>query len=299
MKRFFAVFSALILVISLSSCKEVSGEGAPVVTVAEDYPVGVSQLMFEKAPEKVISLSPAVTEIIYELGFGNVVIGRSSYCDYPEEVLKRTDVGSSANPNIDEIIKLAPELVISQSPIAKKDISKFETSNIRVLILNTPQNLTELRQSYLDMAKLFGGGKNAETIADNQMKPLYEKMNSVQKQGSFAYLTTYDLSVATADTLAGDILSSIGENVAATAPNHVIAKEELIAKQPEILFTALPMNYLKFDADIQAMPAIVNKKVFSIDNSSFERPTVRRLIETFDAVLANFAPPKDVTTAAE
>ena len=89
-------------------------------TMAEPqpYPVEEGNLIFNSSPVTVGSLSPAVTEMIYELGYGDRLICRSSYCDTPEAVLSLPETGSAANPDIDKIISYAPELLITQSPIA-------------------------------------------------------------------------------------------------------------------------------------------------------------------------------------
>ena len=74
----------------LGGCTEIDEE--PIVTTAETtvtespYPVTVGSFVFKEQPMYVGSLSPAITEIICELNYSDSLIGRSSYCDYPETV---------------------------------------------------------------------------------------------------------------------------------------------------------------------------------------------------------------------
>ena len=92
------------LAASLSACKKepeeeknTSSEETSTEAEPMPYPLSINQTEIKASPEKVVCLSPAVTEIIYEMGYGDTIIGRSSYCDYPENVLGAKDVGTPAN----------------------------------------------------------------------------------------------------------------------------------------------------------------------------------------------------------
>ena len=120
MYRFFAKPAVIMLasVFLICGCTEVSEEPpAPPVTetsAAEvsPYPVNVGQFTFNEQPETVGSLSPAMTEIICELGYSDKITGRSSYCDYPESIVSKTELGSSANPDADAIITAATQMYV-------------------------------------------------------------------------------------------------------------------------------------------------------------------------------------------
>lgn len=280
MKKLFALFAILLFSINLVGCQEISDSPVSTDSIEKvNYPVEVGQLSFDSAPKTVASLSPALTEIIYELGYGDLLIGRSSYCDYPEAVKTKTDIGSSVNPNIGEIIKLKPQILVSQSPIAKKDITKIEAAGVRVLILSTPQTFVELKQCYIDISSLFGGAINAQETAEKALIPLTTALEKAKSTGTFAYIMTYDLAVATGDTLSSDILSYFGTNIAKDNQKYTITTEELLAKQPDIIFLATPMNAANLPAETTGLNAIKNNKIISIDNKSFERPTSRLLAQ--------------------
>lgn len=277
MKKIFLLFCALALSIQLLGCQQVGGESGSSVPEPVSYPVEVGQSVFEQAPQTVASLSPALTEIICELGYQSKITARSRYCDYPAEITAVADIGSSANPDIELLIQTAPELVISQSPIAKKDITKIENAGIRVLILPAPDSLDALRACYLDIAELFGGAITAEEAAASALAPLEDAVKSAETRGSFAYIVTNDLAVATGDTLAGSVLSLFGENIAKDNQKYSVTAEELLQKQPDILFFAKPLTAENLPAEAAGLNAVAGGKMISIDNTSFERPTARLL----------------------
>lgn len=298
MKKLCAIFAALLLSINLTACRDIS-DSPEIPEEPVNYPVEIGSLIFEEAPATVASLSPALTEIICELGFEESLVGRSSYCDYPDSVKTKADIGSSANPDIDAIIKLKPQLLISQSPIAKKDITKIENAGTRVLILNTPTDFDSLKVCYTDIAKLLGGDIAAEEAAENALLPLKTTLDDIKANQSadksFAYLMTYDLAAATGDTLAGNILSYFGTNIAAQNEAHSISAEALLEKQPDVLFLAAPMNAELLPDEVRELNAIKQNQLIVIDNTLFERPT-SRLKGTVDYVMAKLGtlPPPTV-----
>lgn len=79
-------------------------------TVVDDLD---EEITFEKAPEKVISLSPSITEVLYALGVGDSLIGVTSFDNYPEEVKEVEAVSDLMNINAEKIISLNPDIVLS------------------------------------------------------------------------------------------------------------------------------------------------------------------------------------------
>jgi iron complex transport system substrate-binding protein len=66
-------------------------------------------------PARIVSTSPSITEILYELGLGDRVVGVTTYCHYPPEAAKKPKIGDFLHPNLERIVGLRPDLVISES----------------------------------------------------------------------------------------------------------------------------------------------------------------------------------------
>ena len=84
------------------------------------YPVTVTDsngdsFTIEKEPMKIISMAPNITELIYQLGVQDKLVGRTDYCDFPAEVSEIESVGSLQTPDIEKIISLKPDLVIAST----------------------------------------------------------------------------------------------------------------------------------------------------------------------------------------
>lgn len=277
-------FAAVIAAAVLCGCTEVDEE-RPIrltettVEVELPYPVTVGSLTFEEAPKTVGSLSPAITEIICELGYGDKLIGRSSYCDYPESVKSKNELGSAANPDVNAIIEAKPELLISMSPIAKKDITAIEAAGTRVWIIAPPENPDELYNCYSSIAAAFGGKLEYEDAAKQALEPVYTALNGAGGTlGSFVYIMSTDLAAATNSTFAGNFLSCFGTNLAGDGEKLSLTVEELLELDPEWLILPDYISKYELSEETAALSAVKNNRIVHLDEdvmARIERPTSR------------------------
>lgn len=274
------LYTCLASTVLLNGCAEVEEE-VP-VTVSETtvterpYPVTAGSLIFNEQPDSVGSLSPAITEIICQLGYGYKIIGRSSYCDYPEAVESKVSLGSAANPDVEAIIAAKPQLLVSHSPIAKKDITQIENAGTRVWIISAPNSVEELYACYRDIAAVFGGEIDCEDIASEAMKPLFNALFEAQDSvESFVYIMSPDLAAASNSTFAGSFFSSFGTNAAGDNEDISLTEEELTELDPQWII--LPYNVSEEELP-SGLSAIENGRIITLDEEMLERierPTSR------------------------
>lgn len=279
------IFSAfLTAVMLLGGCTEIDEEPMTVTvsetTVTESpYPVTVGSFVFKEQPMDVGSLSPAITEIICELGHSDALIGKSSYCDYPETVSDKLSLGSAANPDVDAIISAAPQLLISHSPIAKKDITAIENAGTRVWIMPAPNSVEELYNYYRDIASVFGGKLTSEDAADKAMRPLLDALNGADgSMDSFVYIMSPELAAAADSTFAGSFFSSFGKNAAGDSEEIVFTEEELAELDPEWVIVPYTLSGDNMPNALSGLDAVQNGKVIVLEEEMLERierPTSR------------------------
>lgn len=89
-----------------------------------------------KAPSRIISLAPSVTEMLFAIGAGAQVVGVTQFCDYPPEATQKPKVGY-VNPNLESLVALQPDLIVAPQEFLKPDlIGKLEQLKIPVFILS-------------------------------------------------------------------------------------------------------------------------------------------------------------------
>lgn len=245
------------------------------------FPITCCGVRLEKAVEKAVSLSPAATEIICELGFGDALVGVSSYCDYPEG-LSVPSVGSTENPDLDKIIALKPDAVFTLSALSEREAYALSQAGIAVLTATVPDSIEEFSTLYTDIAMAFYGREYTDSQKDvtiaaqigrNARSALENAAKSVTTPYTFIYVTE-KLTVAGADTFESAVLGLAGENrytgtgytstenIEVSAPVFIIADNSL--SEEDINNDAVLSELIYGGSELRF-----------VDSRCFERPTSR------------------------
>ena len=242
-----------------------------------DYPVTVNDVVISGSPQRVICLSSSLTEIIYELGYGGRLIGRGSYCDYPESAAALKDFGKPASPDLDAIRAASPELVITATSIPSKDVTALSDIGISVLYIQSPRSVEEFGRIYTALGMVFGGLFDGEKAGGEVFGGIKTALQSCDASlGRFVYVTEGG-AVAGGDTFEGSVLSLYGENIAAGASGYSFDKSLLADDQPDsvVLSSDVPLSELTSDSIFGGLDAVNSGRIFTVSNSFFESPSGR------------------------
>ena len=121
------------------------------------------------------------------------------------------------------------------------------------------------------------------------------KAQSLNLTHKFVFIVSQQNAVATGDTLAGNIMSVFGDNIAKDKLKYDMPVEEIIAAEPDLVFIAKDIDKTKLSEQIVALLAKDGVKIIEIDYSYFEKPTCR-LSVIVDVVTAEFSPPVETQT---
>lgn len=253
-------------------------ESSYVEEVVRDFPVILNGTEITKAVETIISLTPAYTEILYEMGYGNSLVGVCDYCDYPEAVSSVQTVGSSTAPDISKIISIKPDLVITATPLITKDRIAIEAKGIKILTINSPKTLQEFQNIYKFIGLAFEGLLHGEDKGVSSYKAVQSKINEAMKtqKKSFIYISP-TMALAGGDTFEHSILSLFGENKAEKSKGYTSPTEELLENQPEMIFLSDRFEVADIEEHeiFSQLDAVANGKVIIVESIYFERPTAR------------------------
>jgi hypothetical protein len=213
MKRLSAILIALITLL-LTACEpigtpEKTEKPVEITTTTSSAPlVEIYGESFESVPKSVVCLSPALVEMIYEEKAEGYLVGVGQYCDYPETAMIEKPVcGSAANPDFEAIKALSPELLLTQSPIATKDLTALKAAGIRVLVIPAVKTVGDIQTLYDSLAELFE--VETVTLPELLMNPFLSSFSVFD----FVYYLSDDLTAAGDDTFAGNYFSGYGTNL--------------------------------------------------------------------------------------
>lgn len=156
----------LILVFVFSSCGHSGNQTIRQSnndTVVDDYGRTV---VVPAQPQRVVSLSPAVTEIIFALGAQDLLVGRTDFCVYPDAAAEIPSIGGISNLNIESILALKPDLVISGSMVGKKVTDQMDAMGTPMVCVIEKPKFEALFDNITAIGKLVGKQHEADSLND-------------------------------------------------------------------------------------------------------------------------------------
>ena len=205
------------------------------------------------APQRVISTSPAITEILFALGVGNKVVGVTDFCSYPKEACILPSIGGPLNPSTETWISLKPDLIIIQedSKIIQKNANIFKIPSLTVSVSNLKDILISI-QAIADSLEVPKIGRQLTDkikikINDYRIQLKQLKPRQVLMLLSDTNDPSRDLYAVGRETFLNELLTIAGgENVLphTMAKYPKISKEFIIAKSPEIIIEIGPKSNL-------------------------------------------------------
>ena len=241
------------------------------------YPVIINDVEIQSSPQRVICLSSNLTEIVYELGFGSRLIGRGSYCDYPEDALSLPDFGRPAYPDLDAIIKASPDLLLTATSIPNIDVVKLADNGIKVVFIPAPHSVDEFGRIYAALGIIFEGMFDGEDDGNKVFSDIRNKLSgSGISIGSFIYVTEGG-AIAGGDTIESSVLSIFGTNLAKERNGYCYAADVLGDEEPEvvILNSDVSAETLIEDEKLGSLEAVREGRIINLSNSYFESPSGR------------------------
>ncbi len=244
----------------------------------------------EKTPQRIISLSPSNTEILFALGLGDKVVGVTEYCNYPQAATTKLKVGGFSTVDIEKVVSLEPDLVLATNIHSKTVIPALEELGLTVVAL-TPTSLLEVLDSITLVGKITGQNKQATEMVSSLRSRIEvitdktETLSSKQKPRVF-YVTWHDpLMTAGTGTLADDVIRSAGgQNIASDiSGDKTIDLETVIYRDPQVIVASvgmgtgedLPWQYVQTETRLKNTQALLNDRIYKIDGDLIHRPGPR------------------------
>ncbi len=199
------------------------------------------QVSISKAPERIVSHVPPITETLFALGLGENLVGVSDYCDYPEEAKLKPSVGNYYNPSIENIVALEPDLVLTDGH--SENIKQLDELEITYLVID-PKDIDDIFESIELLGRVTGIEKTARELINNMKKGIESVQKQVEDAPKVRVVYLIDVTDLTNPWTAGpgsfvDHLINMagGENIAARSIGAwvQISIEEVVNTDPEVI----------------------------------------------------------------
>ena len=240
---------SVVLILLLAACDGQQRQTSVLDTVTDDYGRTVA---VPTQPQRVVSLSPAVTEIMYALGAQDLLVGRTDFCEYPAEAKQIPSVGGISNLNIEKILSLSPDLVISGSMVGKKVTDQMDAMGTPMVCVIEKPHFEALYDNIRAIGNLVGKEHEADSLNTLMRERVNVLIHSDTNRLTHSHINTFTHSTpkvyyvvgfgaggnftAGGNTFINDIIRMAGgRNIAEEVEGWSYSLEALIKEDPDYI----------------------------------------------------------------
>jgi iron complex transport system substrate-binding protein len=295
----------LMVTLALAACAP-QATAAPaaeaiVLTDSLGHPIQLAQ-----AAQRIVSLAPSNTEILFAIGAGSQVVGRDSYSNYPVETASVPDMGGGFTAvNTELILSKKPDVVLAAPLTPPEQIAGLQKAGLTVFVLPNPTSFDELYANLQTVARLSGHENEAATLIAS-LKLRVEAVTGAVANAAQKPLVYYELDATdpSAPYTSGpdtfvDLLIRLGggENFGSNLKGDwvQVSVEELLARQPDMIvlgdntYGGVTADQVKGRAGWNALKAVQQNKIFIFNDDLVSRPGPR-LVDGLEAMARMLQP---------
>lgn len=237
-------------------------------------------------PERIITLAPNLTEIVYAVGAGDRLVGNTTFCDYPPEAKQVAKVGDTLRPSIERIIALRPQLILVSTASQLEAFTKqLDDQNIAVYVTD-PHDLEGVFRSIEAVGMLVDERERAASLITNlraRAAQVEERVKTEKPVPVFYQLSAEPLYTAGRDSFITDLIRRAGGvSVTADVPGAWprYSDEAALAARPDVIIMATGDTMggqanAQVAAPLRRSPAATNNRVYRINGDFLSRPGPR------------------------
>lgn len=277
------IFFLLTVLLFINACEKKEKTIQKGFSVKDDLE---NVIQFDKTPQRIITLAPNLTEMIYDMGLGKYLIGNTLYCNYPEAARKITKVGDMLTFNFEKIITLKPDIVfITVAGNTKATYDKFRELGIKIFVSN-PRGFTGIKKTYLDFGRIFGVEeftKKKVSQWDSVITKITAASKNYPQRSAMFLIELKPIMLAGKNTFLNEYLQMCGlKNIAEDSPMNypMFSREEILKRNPDYIIypTDGNDNVSKIKSaytEWARLKAIKNNNVIFVDRDLYVRPGPR------------------------
>lgn len=250
------------------------------------------QVVIAKAPERIVSIAPSNTEILFALGLGPKVVAVDRFSNYPAEAKQKTQLGSYIKPDIEQIVAAKPDLVLATNVHVKEVAPTLRGHDLTVVVID-PKNLDQVLDRIILVGRITGQTEPATKLARDLQQRAAKVADAVS--GAPAPRVFVEISpqfhTPGANTFFDDLIRRAGgQNIAADAPTQwpQLSQEVIVQKNPEVIILSHDVDgtnpeKVKGRPGWQQISAVTQGRIVAIDPDLTNR-TGPRLIDGLEAI---------------
>jgi len=245
---------------------------------------GTKVYKFTKPAKRIVSLAPSITEILFAIGAGDMVVGRTKYCTYPAQATAIKSVGTLYEPDLEAVINLDPDVVIAATHMNEDVMNALTKAKISTLTQESPAKIDQIYTLIEQLGRLTNKTYESRALISS-MKSKEDRINNIMKaipasqRKEVYYVVGTGKSEFTAgkQTFIHEILVGAGLiNVGSDVDKWSYSLEKLIEHNPDYLIGAdYSFTTMKNSNNYSSLSALKSGKAIEVDTNVFSIPGPR------------------------
>lgn len=244
------------------------------------------------AQVRIVSLAPSITQNIQLLGKESTIIGCTSYCPMSAQS-KAQVVATAIDANIEKIISLKPDYVLTTGLTKPQTIQTLEKVGIKVKVYPYPKSYADICDQFKSMAALTKSDAKATQILNEQQQQIQKlktQNSSKKKETVFFEIGANPLFTVIRDTYMHEMIELAGaQNIGADMNQGSITRESVIIRNPDVIFIATMGEIGQEEKDtwnrFGTLSAVKQKQIFLLNAEKACTPTPTNYIETVEEMI--------------
>jgi iron complex transport system substrate-binding protein len=258
---------------------------------------------FPFPPERIVSLAPNVTEILFGLGLDEEIVGVSIHSNFPEKAKSKVRVGSYIRLDFEKIASLNPDLIIATGAGNTRDmVDRLGKLGLQTYVIY-PKDFRDILQSIAHIGQVVNREKEARAIIEGMRKRserVIDLTKSLPRPKVFIQIGDVPIVTVGKGSFADDLIRLAGgENIAGKEKEVYprLGMEEILKRSPEVIVISSMNPTGDYQKILQewtrwkTIPAVKNGRIYLIDSDLLDRPSPR-IIEGLEELARVFHPEK-------
>lgn len=193
--------------------------------------------------DRIVSLSPLLTENLFLLGAGERLVGDTIYCQRPEAARFKEKVGSVQELSIEKIVSLRPDLVLASNLTPRQQVAQLRELGLRVEAFDQPASFADICTHFRRLGTMLGLEKRAESIiaqAVAKVDAVRQAVHPLPKRKVFLQVGASPLFSSVTTSFTHDFIAlGGGINIAGEQRSGAMKTEQVLALNPEVIIIAV------------------------------------------------------------
>lgn len=244
-------------------------------------------------PQRIISLSPTITEELYLLGAQDKLIGCTIYCETPPAARGKEKVGTVKDFSLEKVVSLEPDIVFTTTLADNKSIEKLKNLGIEVIAFPTAKSFGQMCEQLLELGRIIGREQRAEELvaeAKNETDAIRERVGDLPKPKVFAQIGAKPLFAATRDYFVNDFIEFAGGiNIARDLNSGFYSREKVLEANPDVILVVTMGIVGEQEKEIwekyDVIKAVENNRIHILDSRRLCSPTPVSFVDTLEEMV--------------